>query len=293
MKTAIVIVCLAGCNQVFDLRATVSIDAAGAADVDDDGVGDTVDNCPTISNGDQANADGDGFGDACDTCPLTASSSAHDDDRDHMGDDCDPCPGMRDFGVDGDGDGVGDLCDPAVGTAGQPNHRGQFDPFVALPADWVSSTVAWQQADDAIAPITMLASTDPGLQSMSISTPAGSWMVTIGLESRTHWDSTDSFSIVAENADDHIECIVTCATSTGDTTSCTGRVVINGAQSPGDSVVPRPSMTLSIVVPNFGSPNCRFGSSSSIFAGARPTDGMRISIKASPRIRVGYVDYVQ
>jgi sugar lactone lactonase YvrE len=38
-------------------------------DVDADGVIDTVDNCPGVSNPDQADADGDGTGDACDSTP--------------------------------------------------------------------------------------------------------------------------------------------------------------------------------------------------------------------------------
>ena len=72
--------------------AAASDAAADAAnpDLDGDGVPNALDNCPTVSNPDQANEDGDAFGDACDLCP--------------------PFP---DLGEDVDGDGVGDLCDPA------------------------------------------------------------------------------------------------------------------------------------------------------------------------------------
>src|SRR5439155_87351 len=96
-----------------------------ANDVDNDGVcagtgsaapktGDN-DNCPTVSNANQADADGDGVGDACDTCtdtdgdgfgnpgfpantctvdncPTDANPSQTDTDGDGVGDACDPCP---------------------------------------------------------------------------------------------------------------------------------------------------------------------------------------------------------
>ena len=42
-------------------------------DSDGDGIEDTVDNCPTVSNPGQEDADSDGVGDACDNCPLTAN----------------------------------------------------------------------------------------------------------------------------------------------------------------------------------------------------------------------------
>jgi len=51
-------------------------------DIDNDLVGDNVDNCPLVINNDQANHDGDIFGDACDP----------DDDNDFKSDDSDDCP---------------------------------------------------------------------------------------------------------------------------------------------------------------------------------------------------------
>lgn len=45
-------------------------------DDDGDGVVDTADNCPLVSNADQANRDGDSLGDACDEAPVPMFSSA-------------------------------------------------------------------------------------------------------------------------------------------------------------------------------------------------------------------------
>src|SRR5207247_3897409 len=47
------------------------------------------DNCPTVSNANQANADGDSQGDACDNCPTVPNSSQTDTDGDGKGDACD------------------------------------------------------------------------------------------------------------------------------------------------------------------------------------------------------------
>ncbi len=94
-----------------------------------------ADNCPGVSNFDQADADGDGFGDdcdacdgfddnldgdndnvpdGCDNCPDDSNFDQADSDSDSFGDACDPCPESDDR-IDDDGDGVGDACDACPG----------------------------------------------------------------------------------------------------------------------------------------------------------------------------------
>ena len=71
-------------------------------DSDADGIEDSVDNCPLISNPDQADNDMDGIGDVCD----------EDDDNDGVADADDNCPlTANEDQVDYDGDGLGDVCD--------------------------------------------------------------------------------------------------------------------------------------------------------------------------------------
>ena len=68
------------------------VDASCPGDLDCDGIADSIDNCPTISNADQANEDGDKFGDACDPCPTVADDNPPDSDGDGVADACDPRP---------------------------------------------------------------------------------------------------------------------------------------------------------------------------------------------------------
>jgi len=57
-------------NGNFILKPVLKMEAViveGIADTDGDEVMDSEDNCPDISNPDQADTDGDGMGDACDS----------------------------------------------------------------------------------------------------------------------------------------------------------------------------------------------------------------------------------
>jgi hypothetical protein len=75
-------------------------------DDDNDGLADTADNCPTVSNPDQENTDGAPQGNACDP----------DDDNDGDPDTRDNCPLVRNpTQADSDGDGVGNACDLTIG----------------------------------------------------------------------------------------------------------------------------------------------------------------------------------
>lgn len=94
-------------------------------DADGDGKSDDRDNCPFVSNRDQADGDGDAVGDACDTCATASNFAQLDTDGDGQGDACDsdldgdgvpngsdlcaavPNPDQRNT----DGDALGDVCD--------------------------------------------------------------------------------------------------------------------------------------------------------------------------------------
>ena len=60
------------CNGTGDCNITLGMNLLATAyfevDSDSDGIRDTRDNCPTVSNADQLDSDGDGLGNACDPC---------------------------------------------------------------------------------------------------------------------------------------------------------------------------------------------------------------------------------
>ena len=96
-------------NAVYPkIMAAVTV-RIGAVDTDRDGIGDTVDNCPSISNSNQLNTDGDGIGNVCDNCPNDANN---DIDGDGVCGDVDNCPSVANPGQeDTDLDGLGDACE--------------------------------------------------------------------------------------------------------------------------------------------------------------------------------------
>lgn len=91
---------LSTANGFLD-QVRVFTTSTAVADADGDGVDDAADNCPLVSNADQANFDGDSEGDACD----------EDDDNDGVADVADTCPLDSSLGLDADGDGCLDTFD--------------------------------------------------------------------------------------------------------------------------------------------------------------------------------------
>ena len=121
-------------------------------DADGDGIADDSDNCPSVSNADQADNDGDGAGNACDAtpngdddgdgvdnlsdnCPSVSNADQADNDNDGAGNACDATPNGDDDGdgvdnlsdncltvanpdqKDSDKDGVGNACEPPVSVS--------------------------------------------------------------------------------------------------------------------------------------------------------------------------------
>jgi cytochrome c peroxidase len=111
----------AGCNGPSTGESTCE---DGTADFDEDGVGDTCDSCPDVSNRSQEDTDADGLGDACDNCPEDINHDQDDDDGDDVGDVCDNCPDVSNRDQeDRDHDGFGDACDNCPGVS----NRNQTD----------------------------------------------------------------------------------------------------------------------------------------------------------------------
>lgn len=93
-------------------------------DDDNDGVVNSIDNCPSVANADQLDSDNNGIGDACqdtdqdgildinDNCPTVANPDQLDSDNNGVGDVC----------QDSDGDGVFDSVDNCVDTP-NPNQE--------------------------------------------------------------------------------------------------------------------------------------------------------------------------
>ena len=78
-------------------------------DEDNDGIENTIDNCPQTANPNQEDTDGDGLGDACD--------NFNDSDNDGVEDRIDNCPLTANPNQeDADGDGEGDVCDTSTAS---------------------------------------------------------------------------------------------------------------------------------------------------------------------------------
>ncbi len=78
-------------------------------DSDNDGIADTLDNCPNTANSDQADNDSDGIGNVCDSTP---DGEVNDADNDGVADSVDNCPNTANANqLDNDNDGIGNVCD--------------------------------------------------------------------------------------------------------------------------------------------------------------------------------------
>lgn len=136
-----VLASVSGCNLVFGLDAPVATDGGG-----DDDSGVDADLRPDGPPGDM---DSDGVGDGVDNCPRDQNPDQHDEDLDAYGDVCDNCPHFANEGQSdvGDGDGVGDVCDPNRNANG--DHLLLFDPFTSLSDDrWQMAQGSWTVFDD-------------------------------------------------------------------------------------------------------------------------------------------------
>lgn len=91
---------------------------ADQADDDIDGVGNVCDNCGDIYNPHQSDAEHDGLGAACDNCPAEANPAQENADGDGHGDACDNCPDVDNQDQADDihpGNMIGDACDDPDG----------------------------------------------------------------------------------------------------------------------------------------------------------------------------------
>jgi hypothetical protein len=95
--------------DAYNLIVTPAGACVSIVDTDQDGVEDSIDNCPTTANADQADFDADGVGDVCDNCPTIANADQADSNGNGVGDACENnCP------ADFDASGVVDAADLAL-----------------------------------------------------------------------------------------------------------------------------------------------------------------------------------
>jgi hypothetical protein len=114
-RLAVAAVCVAACSfdptgvavgsdaqmpaEEPDADTDIDTDIDAEIDTDGDGIPDSIDNCPTVPNPDQADFDGDGVGDVCDNCPhvfnpdqMNIGELMNGQEADLVGDACDPRP---------------------------------------------------------------------------------------------------------------------------------------------------------------------------------------------------------
>jgi plastocyanin len=127
-------------ENTTDALTVTSMLSTSGSDTDGDGVIDSLDNCPNISNPNQRDFDSNGEGDLCedsdgdgvldykDVCPYIPNADQKDSDFDGIGDVCDDSDGDGTYDAydncittsnpdqaDMDSDGIGDVCDDSDG----------------------------------------------------------------------------------------------------------------------------------------------------------------------------------
>ena len=103
----------AACDRLLDRYFSLTGDTLPICiDEDEDGVSNSEDNCPVMSNSGQEDVDSDGIGDVCDNCLVIANSDQADTDGNGIGDACEvtstcPCDfsatGLAEVGINGIG----------------------------------------------------------------------------------------------------------------------------------------------------------------------------------------------
>lgn len=268
----------AGCNQLYGLDQTVPEPPDG----DRDGIDDTADNCPSVTNPEQADTDLDGFGDACDGCADLATERNHDEDGDGRGDDCDACPTAPDFGDDMDGDSVPNPCDPGAGVTAPI----AFDPFLEVDAPWATTGTPWQATGDSIAPIAQLADDDPGLRAESIEIAGVEWFVDIGISARERWQPGTRFGVgIVDPNGQLVSCEVRCMPDCTFAVRTDQPAAGNGEARPVPQTImhleSRPQIDGHLI-------NCRLEGSGNLVTGTTLGAGGIPVIYGSPDVRVRY-----
>ena len=148
-------------------------------DDDKDSVADSIDNCPTQFNPDQADNDEDGLGDVCD----------EDDDNDGVLDAFDNCQFISNpLQEDRDKNGVGDVCDSGdvnISEAFTPNGDGVHDTWVIYNIEYYTKSIvrvfnAW--GADVFYAVNYKNNWDGSYKNNSVSLPDGSYYYQIDLD---------------------------------------------------------------------------------------------------------------